>query len=31
MRYDDFENTPLPRLLERVKINLRAQTLEQHR
>lgn len=28
MRYDDFENQPLPRLLERVKINLRAQTFE---
>ncbi|WP_031435346.1 DNA phosphorothioation-associated putative methyltransferase [Methylomarinum vadi] len=28
MRYDDFENQPLPRLLERVKINLRAQTFD---
>ncbi len=28
MRYDDFENQSLPRLLERVKINLRAQTFD---
>ncbi len=28
MRYDDFENQPLPRLLERVKINLRAQIFD---
>lgn len=28
MRYDDFEHQPLPRLLERVKINLRAQTFD---
>lgn len=28
MRYDDFEHQPLPRLFERVKINLRAQTFE---
>jgi DNA phosphorothioation-associated putative methyltransferase len=28
MRYDDFEYQPLPRLLERVKINLRAQTFD---
>ena len=25
MRYDDFENTPLPLLQERIKINLREQ------
>lgn len=28
MRYDDFEHQPLPRLLERIKINLRAQTFD---
>ncbi len=28
MRYDDFENQPIPRLIERVKINLREQTFE---
>jgi DNA phosphorothioation-associated putative methyltransferase len=28
MRYDDFENQPIPRLLERVKINLREQTFD---
>ncbi len=28
MRYDDFEGQPLPRLFERVKINLREQTFE---
>ncbi len=28
MRYDDFENQPLPRLLERVKVNLRRQTFD---
>lgn len=28
MRYDDFINQPLPRLLERVKINLREQTFD---
>lgn len=28
MRYDDFVNQPLPRLLERVKINLREQTFD---
>jgi DNA phosphorothioation-associated putative methyltransferase len=28
MRYDDFQNQPLPRLLERVKINLRDQTFD---
>ena len=28
MHYDDFENQPLPRLLERVKINLRRQTFD---
>jgi DNA phosphorothioation-associated putative methyltransferase len=28
MRYDDFQNQPLPRLLERVKINLREQTFD---
>jgi DNA phosphorothioation-associated putative methyltransferase len=28
MRYDDFQNQPLPRLLERVKINLRAQSFD---
>ena len=28
MRYDDFDNQPLPRLLERVKINLREQTFD---
>ncbi len=28
MRYDDFEGRPLPRLLERVKINLREQTFD---
>jgi DNA phosphorothioation-associated putative methyltransferase len=28
MRYDNFENQPLPRLLERVKINLRAQIFD---
>lgn len=28
MRYDDFHNQPLPRLLERVKINLREQTFD---
>jgi DNA phosphorothioation-associated putative methyltransferase len=28
MRYDDFENQPLPRLLERIKINLREQTFQ---
>ncbi|GAB4271279.1 MAG: hypothetical protein Kow0065_20910 [Methylomicrobium sp.] len=28
MRYDDFENHPLPRLLERVKINLREQSFD---
>ncbi len=28
MRYDDFTDHPLPRLLERVKINLRAQSFE---
>lgn len=28
MRYDDFENQPLPCLLERVKINLREQTFD---
>jgi DNA phosphorothioation-associated putative methyltransferase len=28
MRYDNFENSPLPRLLERVKINLREQTFD---
>jgi len=28
MRYDDFQNLPLPRLLERVKVNLREQTFD---
>jgi DNA phosphorothioation-associated putative methyltransferase len=28
MRYDDFQNQPLPRLLDRVKINLREQTFD---
>lgn len=28
MRYDDFQNQPLPLLLERVKINLREQTFD---
>jgi DNA phosphorothioation-associated putative methyltransferase len=28
MRYDDFENQPIPRLIERVKINLREQTFD---
>jgi len=28
MRYDDFENKAIPRLLERVKINLREQTFD---
>lgn len=28
MRYDDFENQSIPRLLERVKINLREQTFD---
>ncbi|MDO9423623.1 MAG: DNA phosphorothioation-associated putative methyltransferase [Methylobacter sp.] len=28
MRYDDFQNQPLPRLLERIKINLREQTFD---
>jgi DNA phosphorothioation-associated putative methyltransferase len=28
MRYDDFKNLPLPRLLERVKINLRSQSFD---
>ena len=28
MRYDDFKNLPLPRLLERVKINLREQAFD---
>jgi len=28
MRYDDFENRPNPRLLERVKINLREQSFD---
>jgi len=28
MRYDNFQNQPLPRLLERVKINLREQTFD---
>lgn len=28
MRYDDFENKPLPELLERVKINLREQSFD---
>ncbi|WP_404356199.1 DNA phosphorothioation-associated putative methyltransferase [Methylotuvimicrobium sp. KM1] len=28
MRYDDFTDQPLPRLLERVKINLREQTFD---
>jgi DNA phosphorothioation-associated putative methyltransferase len=28
MRYDDFQNQPLPRLLERAKINLREQTFD---
>ncbi|WP_256360247.1 hypothetical protein [Methylomonas koyamae] len=28
MRYDDFEDQPIPRLLERVKINLREQTFD---
>jgi DNA phosphorothioation-associated putative methyltransferase len=28
MRYDDFQNQPVPRLLERVKINLREQTFD---
>jgi DNA phosphorothioation-associated putative methyltransferase len=28
MRYDEFENQPIPRLLERVKINLREQTFD---
>lgn len=28
MRYDDFQNQPLPRLLERVKINLREQAFD---
>ena len=28
MRYDDFQSQPLPRLLERVKINLREQTFD---
>jgi DNA phosphorothioation-associated putative methyltransferase len=31
MRYDDFENQPIPRLLERVKINLREQTFDRNR
>lgn len=28
MRYDDFESEPLPKLIERVKINLRAQIFD---
>ena len=28
MRYDDFQNQPIPRLLERVKINLREQIFD---
>ena len=28
MQYDDFQNHPLPRLIERVKINLRKQTFD---
>ena len=28
MRYDDFENTPLPLLMERIKINLREQRID---
>jgi len=28
MRYDDFQNLPLPRLLERVKVNLRHQSFD---
>ncbi len=28
IQYDDFQNQPLPRLLERVKINLREQTFD---
>ncbi len=28
MRYDDFKNLPLPRLLERVKVNLRQQSFD---
>ena len=28
MRYNDFDNTPLPRLIERVKINLREQLFD---
>jgi DNA phosphorothioation-associated putative methyltransferase len=28
MRYDDFDNNPLPRLIERVKINLRDQLFD---
>jgi DNA phosphorothioation-associated putative methyltransferase len=28
MRYDDFQNQPLPHLLERIKINLREQTFD---
>ena len=28
MRYDDFDNNPLPRLIERVKINLREQLFD---
>ncbi len=28
MRYDDFDNTPLPHLIERVKINLREQLFD---
>jgi DNA phosphorothioation-associated putative methyltransferase len=28
LKYDDFENSPLPKLVERVKINLRAQDFQ---
>jgi hypothetical protein len=28
LKYDDFEKNPLPELVERVKINLRKQTIE---
>jgi DNA phosphorothioation-associated putative methyltransferase len=28
MRYDDFENKPLPLLMERIKINLREQRID---
>lgn len=28
LKYDDFENNPLPELRERIKVNLRTQTIE---